>query len=199
MKKNNKITYWAFIVDTDQYSGNFLEEISHYMVGCNEEVDTRFEYVIGLFDEECANSEHRDIYTHLHLKIIDPGDDGIHRGFFGIWPTPGFFNNGCGGHFADGQEEEALKHYNEQVQERASSYSVKPLKKLRKYDAYQSVAIFFDKELTQDQIAFLDERARKFTSVPKQDEWDHRPNIIGTRFIKIVETVKETEVWKNGQ
>jgi hypothetical protein len=77
--------YYALVIDTDQYAGNFEREMASYC--------TNLEFPRG--DEYCSNDvEHSDWWeenTYPHYN--GEWDEGC-----SIWPTPGWSNNGMGQH-----------------------------------------------------------------------------------------------------
>jgi hypothetical protein len=56
--------------------------------------------------------------------------------------------------------------------------------------AFNSVAIFLAREPTAEELATLKARALSFPSLPKQHEWDERPQIRGVRLVR--EAVRAT-------
>jgi len=108
---------YIFVIDTEQYAGNFERDLCAY---CTGEIGGcgRGDNYAKIFAQEvpedsnpfgCASLDHRP-------------DDSDHpcRRPCAIWPTPGWYNDGMGGHFRDdlANDAEALAHYIEQgVQE----------------------------------------------------------------------------------
>lgn len=176
---------YVFIIDTEQYSGNFEREMCAYITGkvgeCGVGGKRKAEYQL----EETEDFE----------NVIQEADDrGCYRPC-AIWPTPGWFNHGMGSVFPDDFDPALAKEdYVNKVREYYSRYPdslEKELKKaqekpLQRYPAYLSVAIFFDKMPTQEQISIMKRRAAKFS--PARGEEDIK--VTGFRLInrQVVET-----------
>jgi len=183
---------FIFIVDTEQYSGNFEREMCAYMTGCIGHCGAGGEEQ-QIFNEEMGiDTEQGELDHPFHFVTGRSDDHGCFRPCT-IWPTPGYFNHGMGGHFKEGQEEEAKKHYeNECDKEIAKPHSDKNMweerkqGELRRYPAYQSVAIFMNRPPTAEEIGILMERAKKFAEYMKNFEgWNKQKiTITGFRFIK---------------
>ena len=206
---------WIFIVDTEQYAGNFERDMCAFMTGmvgeCKvgvEEAQLFYEQ-IGLVDEDFDWSEtdvERD-YESGHLNnpfdefiVKKPDEYGCHRPTE-MWDTPGWFNHGMGGHFEDGQEEEAKADYDKICLEeiakkvrpdaqaaneaRWKAYLEAPLSKC---PAYQSVAIFFQKEPTDEMCTLMMERAKAYA----RKQLAKPIKVTGFR-LKSEETIQTTE------
>lgn len=187
---------FLFVVDTDAYSGNFEREMCGYMTGQFGECGVGDEEA-QLFEEEVSDEiNFSEIIQHI------PDENGCHRPAT-IWPTPGWFNNGMGGHFKDqdDQEEPALKHRNEQYDKEAdknvyhnesanAAHRARWLERkeepLQKHPAYLSVAICFNDRPTDEQIEILRERARRFSEIyPTRRSWNKKFTITGFRLIQV--------------
>lgn len=83
--------YYALVVDTDQYAGNFEREMASYCTGL--EFPRGAEYIT----DEVENAEWWEDNTY------DDGEEGC-----SIWTTPGWFNNGMGWHYEDTPENREL-------------------------------------------------------------------------------------------
>ncbi len=126
---------FIFVIDTDQYSGNFERELCAYCTGMYGECEVGKE-IAEKFEEKFP-----DEYNKLH-QIIDCFVPDKHGTGWpaAIWPTPGIWNNGHGKHFSDSKWDG----------------------KCDKWPAYQSVAIFFDTKPTHEQINFICQRATDY-------------------------------------
>lgn len=105
----------------------------------------------------------RDVFADglFEERINDPGDDGIHRAYVTICTTPGWLNlNG--------------EHVPDTVENHAKT----------KFQAFQSVALFLEKEPSFEQLAFIKARALAFQTAPKQHKWDSKPGITGFRLLR---------------
>ena len=132
---NRPDVYYAFIIDTDSYSGNFEREMAAFLTG----VETvRGEKWIEEFEKEYGKNDEDSIVNNLLYLYSEHGDE-----FQSIWESPNWRNDGNG------------KHY--------PKNSAKG-KKCR-YAAYNSVAIFFRNLPDEQSIAMLKERAYKFVQL----------------------------------
>lgn len=165
-----------FCVDTDTYAGSFERELCAYMTGILGECE------VG---EESKKLYEEDGHEPLE-DLVDPyvPDDHGCRRPVSIHPTPGWFNDGAGNHYRESGYDEAavVKKYNQKVEEDAKRseqvYADKAhgkkeadrirkeckAKKVKKYPAYNSVAVFLTREPTKEEIEFLKDRASKFVA-----------------------------------
>ena len=153
---------YIFVIDTDTYAGNFEREMTAYMSGQIGECEVGKERK-DVFVEEVGD-EH--LFDNLITSRSD--DHGCFRPC-AIWPTPGWFNNGMGGHFRDGQEDEAKEDHRQMCIEESKKHGGDHWLEsadapLVKHDAYLSVAIFMGKKPSKDEIKLLKERALKWSS-----------------------------------
>ena len=170
---------YLFVIDTEEYSGNFEREMTAYITGVTGECGVG-EGAAELYREETGdNSEN---YAGLLEQRAD--ERGCHRPC-AIYPTPGWFNNGLGGHFHEGQEIEAAKHYKKE----ATKLKLKN-KKPGHYPAYMSVAIYLLRRPNQIMIDNMRERARKYAE-------QHKINITAFRLIKEVTSLKQEKKENN--
>jgi len=200
---------YTFVIDTEQYAGNFERQMCAYVTGQIGEC--------GVGDEEAAQYKketHKQPLSFVEERVDDSGDFPCMRPVK-IYPTPGWFNHGQGGHYKEGQEAKALVDYRKQVKvcyvpfikqikrskwseadkkseikhyEKEISNAMK-LKKVHKYPAYLSVAIFCSRKPTEAEMGFMKERAKKFAAMSTDDK------ITGFRLIQEtvkVETIEET-------
>lgn len=130
---------YVFVIDTDQYAGNFERQLCAYLTGilgdCGVGILYAEMYNIFLEDSEIAVNPFFD----LMLQLSD--EHGCKRPC-SIWPTPGFVNDGYGEHFKMG------------------SLEAKELKK--QYPAYLSVALFFHEKPDEELICLLKKRTEMF-------------------------------------
>lgn len=87
------------IVDTDKYSGNFEREMCAYATGQVGECGVGD----NIAAEELPNIVHADWWE----DNVRQQYDGCARPV-GIYPTPGFINDGMGGHYSDTPENRAI-------------------------------------------------------------------------------------------
>jgi hypothetical protein len=86
--------YKVIVIDTEQYAGNFEREMCAFITGQYGECEVGKE--IAESASECIG--------HLgwwEENIADETDDRDVRRPASIWPTPGWFNDGMGGHHKD--------------------------------------------------------------------------------------------------
>lgn len=150
---------WSFVVDTEDYAGNFERELTCYVVG---RCDAYGEHSGGGYREMFAKDfEGKDPFEDLvEDRINDPGDDGIMRAPMDVAPTPGYENDGAGNH-------------------RPIAAGAKP-----KWPAFNSVAIFLSRKPTGEELSILVRRAQAFGRLPKVKAWDVRPKITGCRLVE---------------
>ncbi len=156
--------YYAFIVDTDSYSGNFEREMGAYLTGQIGDCEVGSD-LLGLFYEdmkENGTEEYIDLFDEIVYQ--KPDENGFRRPVE-IETTPNRVNNGMGLHLdKDSDEAKALP---------------------RTYGAYESVAIFFSVNPTEH-AEFLKKRAYEFETIEKL-------KVKGFRIQKI-ETTVETSI-----
>lgn len=147
MSKDN---HFIFVVHTKNYSGNFERELCGFLTGMVGECEVGDDQA-ELFKEDVA-PELVEKFSDMVTDMPDE-DNGCMRPCV-IWPTPGRYNNGYGGHFDDSVETTDTK-----------------------WPAYESVAIFFSKQPTQDMIDLMKQRAAEY------DE-DHAIGVTGFQLLK---------------
>jgi hypothetical protein len=101
---------WIFAIDTNLYSGNFERQMTAFLTGQAEE------YGSGRKE---ANRFHQEVAGDPFASIIAQVEDQGVSTPCAIWPTPGWFNNGMGGFFLDGQEEAARASRDEDIRAQA--------------------------------------------------------------------------------
>lgn len=191
---------FLFIVDTDQYAGNFEMEMAAYLIGMVFARGDKFADLYAKDTGEEDESRFADI-VGIHES------DGEHEPtFVAIWPTPGWFNNGLGGHFREGQEEQAKEHYAKACLKEANNKNVHPSDQkrhkkewekrgeepLHKYPAFQSVAILFTERPSKADIKFLKDRALAFPEKYNKLSYD-KTEITVTGFRLLKKTTTHTE------
>jgi hypothetical protein len=150
---------WSFVIDTDEYAGNFERQLSAYVVGaCDAYGEHRAGPYLEMFKKDFPDEN--PFEDLIEDRVVDPGDDAIMRAPMDIAPTPGYSNDGTG---------EVTR--------------LKKNKKL-KYPVYNSVAIFLSRKPTAKELKLLKERAEKFPSIPPQKMWDCKFDIIGLRLVE---------------
>jgi hypothetical protein len=89
-----EIKHRAIVIDTDQYAGNFERQMCAYLTGQFGDCGAGREIALSAQGE----IEHLEWWKR-HVAQV-PNEHGIKRPV-AIHPTPGYFNNGMGGHFLD--------------------------------------------------------------------------------------------------
>ena len=183
------IPKFIFVIDTNQYSGNFEREMCAFVTGKVGDCDVGHDFVEDF---------KRDVVNVSFDNIMHISDDNDCSRPCSIFPTEGVFNNGYGFHYAAGEEEKALNHYKgyreSSYKHQISTYEKykqeiingvpyittveecddmiryyqkqieenKETKELQPWPAYQSVAISFSSKPTNEQISLMKERSKKF-------------------------------------
>jgi len=145
---------FVFIIDTEQYAGNFEREMAAAMIGITGEyfpqqadrlaVNCRKEMGVSVEDD-----------NPFYEIIANAGEHNDHDSdsFVSLWETPGWWNDGEGGHYREWQEG------------------------LDKYPAFLSVAVFFYEWPPDNLVTDMIRRAKKYAK-------DNGITITGTRIIK---------------
>lgn len=102
----NPTAPFLFVIDTEDYAGNFERPLCAYLTGRIGECEVGHKEAAAFMEE--TGLEPFENVTE------EPDDHGCHRPVT-IYPTPGWFNHGNGGHFRDGDEVAALADYRETV------------------------------------------------------------------------------------
>jgi len=186
---------FIFVIDTESYAGNFERQMTGFCTGKYGDC--------GVGDKE-SNIFHKemkddDIYTDPDgLPLFEgiaqrPDKNGCSRPT-AIWPTPGWFNNGVGGHFKEGQEEKAIAH-RDKTYETDAAYKDRTKTEFVKYDAFMSVAIFFDEYPSDDEIDLMIERAMRFAAErPDAFDYEIKTPIVITKFRLLTEEHVQKEI-----
>lgn len=86
----------VLVIDTEQYSGNFEREMCAYVTGQFGDCGVGSELV----DAYSSSIKHLSWWDEHTCAEDDDKGYGCYRPA-SIWTTPGWFNNGMGGHFKD--------------------------------------------------------------------------------------------------
>lgn len=204
-----KPDHYLFVIDTDQYAGNFEREMCAYVTGQFGECEVGKEIA-----DEVRKREPKLVERLEDLVKSVPDDHGCNRPV-SIFPTPGWFNNGMGGHYRPGQEEEALAHYKQQVEKQAleapKSYvehlrpqiiaegqkeidEANKLTEVPKYHAYQSVAIYLHQIPEKDLIEKMKSRALEIAKKGMGFRKSSKPTITGFRLLEQKTVFKELKI-----
>ena len=195
-----EIPKFAFVVDTEQYAGNFERELCAYATGVVGECQVGEDEASLYAQEQPGDNPFEDIILRL------PDEHGCHRPVL-TWPTPGWFNDGMGGHFRAGQKAEAQQHYQEQCLEYSRSkpytdqasndkherrWKEQATKTFGTYPAHLSIAICFSESPSDALIARLCERASAFCAQERLEEDGCLIHITGFRMLSF--KITETEI-----
>lgn len=187
---------FVFVVDTENYAGSFERELCGYVTGRYDPEGHHGSEQSKIAEKEIP----KKIWEYFEAHVIDcleePDDLPIHTPVV-AYPTPGWFNHGMGGHFRDGQEEEAFEDYKKQIKKYNDEHKGANLKvgeKLKKCPAYMSVGIFFDERPPKDVIEFMKARSHKFTEYfPKSGILGCTVKITGFRLLEETKKVEAQE------
>ena len=156
---------FVFVIDTDQYAGNFEREMCAFVTGHIGECGVGQQYQKLFFDFLGLDVEQRDDNPFFE-QVVDMADDhGCFRPV-SIWPTKGRVNDGHGNCYDEDSEE---------------------AKKLKQtYGAYESVGIFFRSEPSRALINLMKERVQEFCKLePLRSTVPENIKIRGFRLIKV--------------
>lgn len=150
---------FAFVIDTDEYAGNFERPLVAYMTGQIGECE------VG---EECVG-RYKDQVTEKQTKQDDrlvrsaPDDHGCHRPA-SIYPNPLWWNDGRGNHYEHAKRPAPGRHW----------------------PAYYSVAVWLNGQPPADVLARWFARARTFAQDPQAcgcHEFVPKFNVTGARLV----------------
>jgi len=179
MAFNNIVPPYVFAIDTDQYAGNFERQMVGYITGQFGECGVGKSESDVFWDDFAGDpiliSDDETIFDDV---VSLPDHNGCCRPAT-IWPTPGWFNDGMGGHYQDGQEEEAQKEWVRKCireandpgslhpanhQEHKERWLEQSKKSMTKYPAYQSVAVLWGDKPCETAIEIMIKRSHRFCS-----------------------------------
>lgn len=181
---------YMFVIDTDTDAKEFERELCAYTIGIADDFSGD-EEAVEFFDEEGFDQEGGSPFVDA-MEYPD-GEPSV------VWATPGWFNNGLGGRFKDGEEEQARKHRREVCLKEACVKSVYTRERvdwlrrwslpLIKHPAYQSVAFLFRREPTEDEMNLIMRRASKYCD-------EDGIGVLGFRLLSENTTTKEERRWE---
>lgn len=149
------------VFDTTAYAGNFEREMCAFITGQVGECQ------VGMEVAREIQEDLRHLAWYEHNIVHEADDHGCERPTY-IWPTPGRFNNGYGGHYDDTPEVRAT------LDARSATAN---------FPAYESVAIFVEALPPEDVLAEMVERAKQFCT----------DNNIGYKGCRLLEPRYETK------
>lgn len=196
---------WVFIIDTEQYSGNFERPLTAWITGQVGECG------VGDTEAKVANRvlpKAAKTWFEEHVLSL-PDEHGCCRPT-SIWETPGWFNDGHGNEWREGSDPEAVRakylasvhaYYDPLVIFAEEKMEIDPIwgseaaiyrqngiaaeaRGPGHYPSYQSVAIFLDAEPPPDILALMKERADCYNLRKGREKWDTIITVIGFRLIQ---------------
>lgn len=179
---------WVFVVDTENYAGNFERWLCGYLTGRVDDPETHGGDEAKIAKKELPQDLWDYFQDHVILCLENPDDCPIHTPVV-IYPTPGWFNHGMGGHFKEGQEAQAFEDYKREIEKYKKQHPASGLEgspRLNKFSAYMSVGIFFNEHPPENVIAVLKDRARKFIEEywPKREVFGEALTLTGFRLLE---------------
>jgi hypothetical protein len=205
---------YCFVIDTDEYVGNSERKVCAYVTGQVGECGTGnkiSKIARGQIDQNTLKYFDNNI-------MFEPDEYGCCRPCE-IYSTPGFYNNGFGFAYVDGEEDKAIesfrqecinygnrKCYEGQAQdEHRRRWYEKANNAENEYGhhpSYQSIAIFFNACPPKNIIATMKERAEQLAEASRNktvkklcgDKFIGPFNILGFRLIEVTIVTSEKEV-----
>jgi len=169
----NDDEHYEFVIDTNEYAGNFERQMCAYVTGCIGDCGVGDD-IADIVRDDIAQSGFSEPIDDLVISL--PDEHGCHRPVTS-GPTPGFINDGMGNHYTK-EEWEAKNEKNG-------------------YPACQSVEIHLDDIPEDDLVDFFIERARAFaTSKHAEEATGFKIEILGFRLVRRYQ-MRET-IWRRG-
>lgn len=203
---------WALVIDTDGYAGNYERQLTAFCTGRIGECEVGEEHVARFQAEENPNPFPMDDDdewvegTPDILHLMDD-DDGCRRPC-AIHTSPNWFNDGIGHHYRvddhppeaemiDVHEAADVAHYErsshpddrERNVQRARDHAaeMRANGKINRYPAYMSVAIYFDRRPSDEQIAVIRRRAETFFAEGLHDTYGSSPDAVHVEGFRLIE------------
>lgn len=130
------ITPFLFVIDTTDYAGNFERELCGYITGHVGDCE------VGADEAEIFYKEVPTVDDELFENVISQptGDNPCNRPCE-ICPTPGWYNDGAGNHFKDGEETspELVKNFIDCIVKRENKQMDFPLKFIKTLEGSDEV------------------------------------------------------------
>jgi hypothetical protein len=147
---SNKDILYIFVIDTEEYAGNFERQLCAYITGCIGDC--------GVGEEERIQYNNDETMNFDDSIRLEPDEHGCNRPVI-LVDTPGWFNNGLGGHFRDGTDEQVVLDHHKQV---AKEHGLPAHGKMAKFPACLSVGVLFETKPTAKEIALMKRRAEAY-------------------------------------
>lgn len=208
---------YAFIVDTDAYSGNFERQMCAYITGLCGECGQGREIAEKAYKALGKTAE------WFEANVISKTDDhGCFRPV-AMHPTPNFYNDGMGGAYDDSMDKDFVyKRYVKAVEDYRLPLIAEAEKKIAagekgwkptllaekeiieaskkngpgKCPSYQSIIVYLTKPPPQNIRKIIIKRANEFANDPGKcgEKWAGKFKILDIRFIKEKTVVTEESI-----
>ncbi len=150
----NKIDkHYVFVVDTEQYAGNFEREMTAYMTGHVGDCE-----VGSSESEQFSKDTATEAIADGNLVINKPDDRGCYRPCV-LVETPGWFNDGLGGCY---RLQDQLQAEEEYLVKARKQWPEKTVFVMGNYPAYLSVGILMSRMPKVAELDLLQQRADAF-------------------------------------
>lgn len=146
---------YVLVIDTDTYAGNIERELAAYAVGVHDRDRGHGSSELEIFEEDAESDPVLQGLIGIQVMQKHEEYDEVSNT---IWPTPGRLNNGVGVHFDDDG-------------------------KSLGYPAYESVAMFTSRLLTEIELAAVTKRAVEFGNDYTED-FTHKPRPFKIRNVR---------------
>jgi len=164
----------TLVFDFDAYAGNIVKILFAHLTGRDLEGSTR---EMGSAEAFATLRMPDELFEALFTcRIYDPGDDGYERVHAGLEPTPGYWNDGMGKIYKEGD----------------LTVPVEARNAPKKYPAYFSVGLYLQREPDLREKAYIEERMASFPKVYGTWKWGHPIGPIRMRLV----TQTTTQTWK---
>jgi hypothetical protein len=170
-----------FIIDTEDYAGNFERHLCAYLTGQIGECEVGVEEQVRARVE--ISPQHLKWFSAHTIERRD-GDDSCARPC-AIWPTPGYFNDGMGNTYRVGDDLELVqaRHTRAVVEWESVHPGEKLEREVGAFPSYQSVALFFNMDPPLEVRQLLEARAISWVPVR---QFTPKPSITGFRLVREV-------------
>jgi hypothetical protein len=202
---------YIFIVDTDSYSGNFEREMIAYATGLH---CVRGQAETQNFHDTVGEEKTFAIGDYA-IKTRDSNDDDRRPEYAHIEPTPGYYNNGMGFNYREGEEAKAVQAYKDscykEIERLKAIYSDKPevgieaslvwderagecsYETLGRFPAYMSISLSFSDFPPIVLLDLMKQRCREYAALPDANT-QTVITITGFRLLKRTTTVIDSLV-----
>lgn len=177
-------TLWIFVVDTNQYAGNFERDMTAFVTGVWGDCEVGKKTANDFKEQHPEYLDVRKFSIFWDMMVQVPDENGCKRPC-SLWDNPKWFNDGLG-HFYKRNSynvTEVTKKYLESwvamKEKYGDKYSEDDLAKQKwvKCPAYLSVAMFFREQPSLDDFNFLCKRVNKFVA--------EKPSCLYFDFLKV--------------